>query len=74
MVIQKGLSPRTLSVDSEIDKEPFKTQRNLFSFFFCSLFLVKTLSFVFSFFPPHSSQNYLKVLQKGLNKINPDGC
>ena len=70
MVIQKGLSSRTLSVESEIDKEPFKTQRNLFSFFFCSLFLVKTLSFVFPFFSPNSSQNYLEVLQKGFQYFN----
>ena len=66
MVIQKGLSPRTLSVDSEVDKEPFKTQRNLFSFFFFLLLIVSSKNSEFSFF--FFSTPFLSELLKSLTE------
>ena len=53
MVIQKEVSPRTLSVDSVTVQETFKDRPNSFFSFFYSLFLAKTLSFLSSFLPPH---------------------
>ena len=65
MVIQKGLSPRTLSVDSEIDKEPFKTQRNLFSFFLLLIVSSKNSEFCFFFFSTPFLSELLKSLTEG---------